>query len=296
VTYSIVARDATSGELGVAIASRSFNLSWLCSWAAAGTGAVATQASTNPAFGPGALELLRAGSNAADVVAVLVGGDPIAHERQLAVVDAQGRAAAHTGTACTAHAAHVVGDGFSVQGNLLASPDVVPSMAEAFRSSGDRDGDSNGALARRLLVSMEAGQAAGGDARGQQSAVLLVVSGDAAAPPWARLVDFQVADSAAPLAELRRLLDVQDRLQRSGRGIHAVFDGRLDEALELLEPMVDDVPEIAFNRVLAFFAAGRLDDARREAARLYELAPRWRGLALYAARVPGAAAFLDEIG
>lgn len=264
MTYSIVARDPRSGELGVAVASRSFNLSWLCGWPGAGVGVVVTQANTNPAFGPSGLDLMRAGRTAEEVVASLLAGDPELERRQLAVVDGKGRAAAHTGTECTPHTGHLLGSGYSVQGNLLASDAVVPAMADAFEQAA-------GPLAGRLLASMEAGQTAGGDARGRQSAVLITVSGDAATAPWARLVDFQIADHAEPLAEIRRLLDLQERLQRSGRGILAVFDGRVDEALELLDPMGDDLPEVAFNRTLALFAAGRVD------------------------RVPGAVAFLDTI-
>lgn len=288
MTFSIVARDATTGELGLAVASRSFNLSWLCGWPAAGVGAVVSQANTNPAFGPTGLDLLRQGATADEVVEALLRGDEEAQRRQVAVVDSLGTAAGHTGRECAAHAAHHVGDGYSVQGNILATDRVVGAMAEAF------DG-ADGTLARRMLASMDAAQAAGGDSRGRQSAVLLTVSGDRSSPPWARLVDFQIADHPYPLGELRRLLDLQDRLQQSGRGILAVFDGRIDDALDHLDPMDDHVPEIAFNRMLALFAAGRVDDARAAAARLYGIAPHWRGLHLYADRVPGAVAFIDAL-
>jgi uncharacterized Ntn-hydrolase superfamily protein len=288
MTFSIVARDGASGELGVAVASRSFNLSWLCGWPAAGVGAIATQANTNPNFGPSGLELLRSGATAEDVVSALLAGDGQTERRQLAVVDSSGGASAHTGRACAHHAAHHVGLGYAVQGNILATDAVVPDMAAAFEGTA-------APLARRMLTSMVAGQAAGGDARGRQSAVLLTVSGNSSEPAWRRLTDFQIADHPDPLGEIGRLLDLQDRLQQSGRGIAAVLDGRIEDALDELEPMEDDVPEVVFNRVLAFFAAGRRDDATAEARRLFTIAPSWRGLPLYADLVPGAAAFLDSL-
>ena len=195
MTWSIIARDRATGTLGVAIATRFFAVGALCPHAASGAGALSTQALVNPHYGREGLELLRAGVPAAEVVKRLIAPDEGREHRQLHVIDAAGRIGQHTGAKCVEWAGAVAGDGFSVAGNMLAGAAVISETGEAFRSSSKP-------FAERLIGALEAGQAAGGDKRGKQSAALLVYSTEAYAD-----LNLRVDDHAEPLAELRRLYD-----------------------------------------------------------------------------------------
>ena len=222
-TYSIVARDDATGELGVAVQSHWFSVGSIVSWAAPGVGAVATQSLVDPAYGPRMLDRLAAGQRPDAALDDLLRADDGARVRQVAAVDRDGAVAVHTGEGCIAYAGDTGGDGFSVQANMMASPEVWPAMAEAYRSA-------PGAVARRLLAALEAGEGAGGDVRGRQSAALLVVpaGGDA----WATVADLRVDDHPEPLAELRRLLDLGDAYALAGDGDDLVGEGRHAEAGE----------------------------------------------------------------
>jgi uncharacterized Ntn-hydrolase superfamily protein len=199
-TFSIVARDPATGELGVAVQSRAFAVGSRVPHAKAGVGAIATQASTNVAYGPDGLALLASGVSPEEVVKRLTDADPGRDRRQLAVLDAKGRVKAYTGSGTNAWAGQIEGTNYSVQGNILAGEAVVKEMARAFEST-------KGELALRLMAALDAGQAAGGDKRGVQSAAILVVkpidSPDRTTDKW---VDIRVDDSTNPLGELRRLL------------------------------------------------------------------------------------------
>jgi len=195
MTWSIIARDATTGAFGVAIATRFFAVGALCPHAASGVGALSTQALVNPHYGRQGLDLLRAGAAAADVVQRLTAPDEGREHRQLHVVDAAGRIAQHTGSACVDWAGAVAGDGFSVAGNMLANGSVVQETAKAYQGS-------NKSFAEKLLAALEAGEAAGGDKRGKQSAALLIYSTEEYPA-----LNLRVDDHAEPLAELRRLYD-----------------------------------------------------------------------------------------
>ena len=199
-TYSIVARDPATGELGVAVQSRAFAVGSRVPHARAGVGAIATQAATNVAYGVEGLALLAKGVAPAEVVARLTAADDRRDRRQLAVLDAKGRVKAYTGSGTNAWAGHLEGDNYSVQGNILAGQAVVKEMARAFEAT-------TGELALRLMAALDAAQAAGGDTRGVQSAALLVVKPidgpDRTSDKW---VDIRVDDSEDPLRELRRLL------------------------------------------------------------------------------------------
>jgi uncharacterized Ntn-hydrolase superfamily protein len=200
-TFSIVARDAATGELGVGVQSRAFAVGSRVPHAKAGVGAIATQASTNVAYGVDGLALLAGGASPEDVVKRLTAADPGRDRRQLAVLDAKGRVEAYTGSATNAWAGHIEGENYSVQGNILAGEAVVKEMARAFDAT-------RGELAVRLMAALDAGQAAGGDKRGVQSAAILVVKpidGDRSTDKW---VDIRVDDSTNPLGELRRLLNL----------------------------------------------------------------------------------------
>ncbi len=199
-TFSIVARDPANGDVGVAVASKFLAVGAVVPWAQAGAGAVATQALANIGYGPGGLALLAEGRPAEEALATLLAGDPGREDRQVGIVDARGGAAAHTGSACMSWAGHVVGPGFAAQGNILAGPHVIEAVAGAFTAAG-------GALAERLLAALQAGDAAGGDRRGRQSAALYVARlGGSYGGVLDRYIDLRVDDHPSPAAELGRLL------------------------------------------------------------------------------------------
>jgi uncharacterized Ntn-hydrolase superfamily protein len=210
-TFSIVAFDSVTQELGVAVESKYFSVGCVVPWAEAGVGAVATQANVNPSYGVLALERLRKGMSPEQIQREFAAGDSSWTSRQLAIVDARGRVITWTGPKCGTWAGGEAGQGFAVQGNLLAGPAVVDEMAKAFRAS-------RGELAERLIAAMEAGQAAGGDKRGQQSAAVIVVRPSMRHPEYAeRWVDLRVEDHPTPIAELRRLWLIHQGFHGAGR-------------------------------------------------------------------------------
>lgn len=216
-TYSIVARDEKTGEMGVGVQSHWFSVGTAVSWAEAGAGAVATQSFVNKSFGPRGLELLRNGLTAQQAVDSLLKHDEAREVRQLAIIDRNGNVAAHTGKNCIQFAAHITGVQFSVQSNMMLTDKVNNAMATAFRNSAGKP------LAERILLSLEAAQAVGGDIRGKQSAALLVVPAKSEGRPWdERTVDLRVDDAAEPLKELRRLLLVNTAYQHMNNGDLAI--------------------------------------------------------------------------
>jgi len=227
-TFSIVARDSVTGQLGVAVQSHWFNVGSVVTWAEAGVGAVATQSFAEPAYGPRGLALLRSGLDASAALRALVAADPAEAVRQVAFVDAHGGVAAHTGAGCIESAGHRTGRGWSVQANMMLGDGVVPAMAAAYATALAAGAD----LPERLLRALEAAQGAGGDIRGVQSAAILVVAGAATGRPSDdRLLDLRVEDSAAPLPELRRLVGVWRAYGRMNAGDAAVERGDLGTAL-----------------------------------------------------------------
>jgi uncharacterized Ntn-hydrolase superfamily protein len=215
-TFSIVAADVAAGEVGCAVESRYFSVGSVVPWAKAGVGAVATQAAGVAAYGPRILALLEDGLEPTDALEYALADDSARESRQVGVVTADGRAAAHTGSGCLHWAGHRVGDGYAVQGNILAGEAVVVEMERAFI-------EAEGSLAERLVTALEAGQAAGGDARGQQSSALVVERAGAAAESREgidRVCELRVEDHAEPIVELRRLLGIHlvwDALRRASR-------------------------------------------------------------------------------
>jgi len=225
-TYSIVARDPRTGEMGVAVQSHWFGVGTIVAWAEAGVGAVATQSFVEPAYGPRGLELMRTGLSAPDALRALLAADPAEAVRQIAFVDSQGRVATHTGARCVACAGHLAGAQFSVQANMMLNDAVVPAMRRAFEAS-------SGPLAERLMAALEAAEAAGGDIRGRQAAAILVVRGQSTGRPWAdRLVDLRVEDHPDPVPELKRLLAVHRAYERMNAGDLAVEKNDLAAAME----------------------------------------------------------------
>ena len=211
MTYSLIARDTETGELGIAVQSRAFRTGAVCAWARAGVGAIATQSFTDMRYGVRGLELLADGRSPGDALASLIAEDDRPDFRQVAFLAADGRTAAHTGSACVPAAGDLVVENASAQGNMLASADVWPAMLEAFRTS-------SGPLPHRLLDALDGAEAAGGDFRGRQAGAVLVVSAERSdAEPWAgRIVDVRVDDADDPLAELRRLARLSDAHRRLG--------------------------------------------------------------------------------
>jgi uncharacterized Ntn-hydrolase superfamily protein len=226
-TFSIVARDSATGEMGVAVQSHWFSVGTSVSWAEAGIGAVATQSFTNKSFGIRGLNLLRSGLTAQQALDSLLATDEGRDVRQVAIVDIHGNVATHTGKGCIDYAGHIQGNGFSVQSNMMLTNKVPGAMAAAFEKSKGR------VLAERLLAALDAAQAAGGDIRGKQSAAIIIVPRKSANQPWnERLVDLRVDDNAAPLVELRRLYNVQVAYEHMNNGDLAVEKADMQKAMQ----------------------------------------------------------------
>jgi uncharacterized Ntn-hydrolase superfamily protein len=268
-TYSIVARDAESGELGVAVQSHWFSVGSIVTWAEPGVGAIATQATAQVSYGPDALALMREGADAPTALGELLAADPHSQLRQVAVVDARGGVASHTGADCIAHAGHVAADQASCQANIMVSDSVWPAMLDAYHAA-------TGPLAQRLLAALDAGEAAGGDARGRQSAALLVVP--AAGEPWQRLVTLRVEDHPEPLGELRRLLVLRDAYRMAEDAEQLAAAGDHDNAARLHRRAADLAPdshELRFWGALAAAQAGDLETAVAEARVAISMRPAW---------------------
>ena len=275
-TYSIVARDASTGELGVAVQSHWFSVGAVVPWAEAGVGAVATQSIVDPSYGPLGLALMRAGRTAPEALAALLAGDPGREVRQVGMVDAKGHVATHTGKLDIPAAGGQSGKGYVVQANLMEKPTVWPAMARAFESA-------KGDLADRMLAALDAAEAEGGDIRGRQSAAILVVKATSSGRPWAdRVFDLRVEDHAQPLGELRRLVGVQRAYNHMGAGDDcvAVKDWACAEReYGAAQAMQRDNAEMAFWHAVALASNGRLEAARPLFARAFKADPRWRELA-----------------
>lgn len=224
-TFSIVARDPVTEELGVAVQSRAFRAAAIVSYAKSGVGAIATQASANQSYGPRGLELLEQGLSPDEVVTRLTNADEGRDRRQLAVIDAQGRVSAYTGSRTSDWAGHIEGDNYSVQGNILVSEEVVQAMAQAFETA-------EGELAERLMAALDAGQAAGGDARGKQSGGILVVKpiGDSGRTTD-RWIDVRVDDHPTPFLEIRRLMNMSVSRNKTRLATQLASEGRFPDAI-----------------------------------------------------------------
>ena len=264
MTYSIVARDPESGQLGVAVQSCWFSVGSVVTWAEPGVGAVATQAMAERAYGPRCLEGLRSG-DAEAALATALEVDDGRDFRQVAVVGADGSVAAHTGSACIQPAGHVVGEAFSAQANLMANDRVWGALADGYTAS-------VGPLSHRLLDGLDAAQAAGGDARGVMSTALLVVDDTDV------VVELRVEHSADPLGELRRLLTVQEAFALLERAENEMIDGDPASALAHCDEALGLVPgdeNARFTRAGALLLGGDLDAGRAEVQALVADNPSW---------------------
>jgi uncharacterized Ntn-hydrolase superfamily protein len=257
MTYSIVARDPHSGQFGVAVQTCWFAVGALVPWAVAGVGAVATQAMVDVSYGPRCLEKLTAGATADRALDEARADDAQAAVRQVAVVDGHGGVSAHTGSSCIDYAGHHVGGQYSVQANMMASPDVWPAMAEAYENG-------TGTFAQRLLGSLRAAENAGGDARGRMSAAVLIVDGRRHDHPWEGiLVDVRVDHDDQPLDQIDRLLRGADAFDHCDRAEEALFAGDPTTALVEVDLALEGLPgdeNARFMKAAALLASGRTDD------------------------------------
>ena len=261
-TYSIVARDLKTGELGVAVQSHYFSVGPIVPWAESGVGAVATQSLVLVDYGPRGLDLMRSGMTANQALDSLLKADAHNEGRQVAMVDAKGNVAAYTGSKCIPDAGHLTGAQFSVQANLMANATVWPAMKAAFvKAEGD--------LAERLMKTLEAAQKAGGDIRGKQSAAILVVRGQPTGKPWMdRIFDLRVEDAVDPLKELRRLMRLRRAYNLEDAGDNFIAEKKPVEALKAYEEAAKLAPEVV---ELQFWAAVSMytNDRKPEALKLF---------------------------
>src|SRR5882762_6097701 len=271
-TFSIVARDPETGELGVAVQSHWFSVGSIVPWAEAGVGAVATQSFVDPAYGRLGLEMMRTGKSAPDALKGLLAGDDGRDVRQVAMIDFQGRVDAWTGKNDIQAAGHVVGKNFSVQANLMLNDKVWPAMAQAFENT-------KGDLADRMLAALDAAQAVGGDIRGRQSAALVVVTGKPTGQTWKdRTFDLRVDDSNEPLKELRRLVTLQRAYNHMNAGDLAVEKKDNEGALReygAAEKLVPDSAEMVYWQAVALVNMGRVDESLPLFKKVFAMDSNW---------------------
>lgn len=272
MTYSIVARDPATGSLGVAVQTCMFAVGSIVPWAQAGVGAVATQAIAERGYGPRCLNALADGASATDALARATAADPAPFLRQVGVVSATGDVAAMTGEWCIDHAGHLLGDGFVVQANMMASTDVWPALADAYSTA-------TGPFPRRLLAALLAGQAAGGDARGTMSAAIVVVGSAVPNDPWdGQLLNVRVDRSGDPLSDLARLLDAADAYDGFNRAVDTLMGGDPAAALAHADDALRVLPgeeNVRFVRSGAMAALGDTNGAGSEIRSLIEGRPSW---------------------
>lgn len=294
-TFSIVARDPATGQIGAAVQSHWFSVGSNVIWAEAGVGAVATQSFIAPSYGPEGLALMRSGASAPEALKRLLEKDDHPEGRQVAMIDAAGRSLAHTGPSCIPGAGHLAGDNFSVQANLMTDASVPAAMAAAFEKV-------KGDLAERLVAALEAAQAQGGDIRGRQSAAILVVSGKPTGEVWKdRLLELRVEDHDHPVAELRRLVGLWRAYEEMNAGDDAVTESRFEDALRhyaAAEAMYPANDEFVFWHAVALVSMHRVDESLPVFARAFRLNPAWLILVdrlPAAGLLPGDPALLEKI-
>ncbi|OKL39442.1 DUF1028 domain-containing protein [Pontibacter flavimaris] len=275
-TYSIVARDPKTGEMAVGVQSHWFSVGTVVPWAEAGVGAVATQSFTNKSFGPRGLALLREGKTPEEALAILLADDEAREVRQVAIMDAKGNVATHTGKQCIRYAGHISGKNFSVQANMMLTDKVWPAMAKAFERSEGQP------LAERVLLAMQAAEREGGDIRGRQSAALVVVKGQKSNQPWDdKTIDLRVDDHAQPLEELGRLLKVYRAYEYMNAGDLAIEKGQTQKAMEAYgkaQAMFPNNLEMKYWHAIGLANNGQVEEAARILREVYKKDDNWREL------------------
>lgn len=289
-TYSIIARDAATGQLGVAVQSHWFSVGSVVPWVAAGVGAVATQSLTDVTYGPMGIELMRAGKTPEQALRGLLESDENPEWRQVGMIDAKGNRAAHTGNRCIREAGHVIGDDFVVMANLMEKNTVWEAMAAAFRNS-------SGDLAERMLAALDAAQREGGDIRGRQSAAMIVVKGQSTGVDYRdRLIDIRVEDSPDPLAELRRLLTLSRAYQRMNEGDEKMVQkdsAGAREAYGRAMELAPEVTEIRYWAAVTMFSEGMEGEALELFRAVFEREPFWMEVTR---RLPAAGLLANDSG
>ena len=287
-TYSIVARDPHTGQLGVAVQSHWFSVGSMVLWAEPGVGAVATQSFVDPSYGPLGLQLMRAGKTASQSLEALLAIDEHANVRQVGMVDANGVVANHTGDMSIDEHCDRAGENYTVQANLMWKPTVCDAMAEAFESA-------QGDLAQRLMIALHAAQNEGGDMRGRQSAALLVVNNDRTQPAWGgRIIDLRVEDNPQPLLEMSRLLTMAKAYNLMNAGDEYMTVGEVEKAIEAYgdaEALVPDSHEMIFWHAATLAADGRVDEALPLFSKAFAMWPKWRELVT---RLPASGLLPDD--
>jgi uncharacterized Ntn-hydrolase superfamily protein len=287
-TFSIVARDPVTGDMGVAVQSHWFSVGPIVAWAEPGIGAIATQSFVEPEYGRLGLELLRMGRSAPSSLKVLLERDKTPDLRQVAIIDFKGRVDAWTGKNNIQEAGHFVGKEYSVQANLMLNDKVWPAMSKAFENT-------KGDLAERMLAALDAGQAAGGDIRGRQSAALIVVTGKPIGKPWKdRIFDLRVDDSPDPLKELRRLVTLQRAYNHMNAGDLAVENKDNDGALReysAATALVPDNAEMIYWHAVALVNMGKVDESLPLFKKVFTMDKNWATLT---PRLPKAGLLPDD--
>jgi uncharacterized Ntn-hydrolase superfamily protein len=278
-TYSIVARDPRTGEMGVAVQSHWFSVGSVVSWAEAGVGAVATQSLVDPSYGPLGLQLMKAGRSAPDALRGLLEADQGREVRQVAMIDATGKIAAHTGGKCIDMAGQVVNETgqFSVQANLMEKDTVWGAMTAAYEGA-----PAEADLAERMLLALEAAEREGGDIRGKQSAALLIVGPTSTGKPWTdRKFDLRVEDHPTPLVELRRLVQVQRAYNHMNAGDLALEKGDFEAAMReygAAQKFAPQIVEIPFWHAVTLVNNGKLEEALPIFRSVFAREPKWAEL------------------
>lgn len=274
-TYSIVARDADTGQMGVAVQSHWFSVGPIVPWAEAGVGAVATQSLVDVSYGPLGLALMRAGKSAPDALNALLAADKNNEYRQVAVLDAKGNIGAHTGQYAILEAGHKTGHQYSAQANLMMNHTVWNAMGLAYENS-------KGDLAERLLAALEAAEKEGGDIRGRQSAAIVIVAAENSGKPWKdRLFDLRVEDHPQPVAELRRLVGMQRIYHKLNEGDDWMTVNETEKAMHAYKEAMQMAPdhtthgEAVFWVGVALASTGKTDEAIPYLKRAYQQNKNW---------------------
>lgn len=271
-TYSIVAIDKETGEMGAAVQSHWFSVGSSVIWAESGIGAICTQSFIEASYGPLGLELMRAGKTADEALAGLLRADKFEAVRQVAILDNQGRVAAHTGRSCIPEAGHFIGDGFTCQANLMLRNTVWNAMAKAFQNT-------KGELVDRLMAALEAAEAEGGDIRGKQSAAILVVSGKSSGAWWKdRVYDLRVEDSPAPLVELKRLIRLNKAYNFMNNGDELLTENKVEEAMKSYTramEMYPDNAEMVFWPAVTLASTGKVEESLPLFKKVFAMDSNW---------------------
>ncbi|UCF07053.1 MAG: DUF1028 domain-containing protein [bacterium] len=274
-TYSIVARDSVNGDLGVAVQSHWFSVGPIVPWARAGVGAVATQSLVLVSYGPRGLDLMEEGCTAGESLDRLVSEDRHAAVRQVAMIDAAGNVAAHTGDSCISYASHHIGSGYSVQANMMLTEDVVGAMSSAYEAS-------KGDLAERMLAALRAAEEAGGDIRGRQSAAIMIVRGVSTGEPWSDVImELRVEDHPEPVQELERLVTLNRAYTYENKGDEAMAEGDLTGALEaygMAARLAPENIELRFWQGVSLLNTGHEADAMKLFEFIFKADPNWKEL------------------